>query len=616
MPLLRLTADSLAQPPLPRLVEAFQRRYGIPPDPAEVRAWRESLPALGAVLTRAGLHEAEVLVEYRLPLTSMRADAVVCGVDPRNGRNSYVAVELKQWTKAAPITTTPDLCVVDGMQGPQLRPTEQVGRYCAYIRDYLSIFESGACSLAGAAFLHNASAAPFAWLRSRHGDDDRVFTSSDTAGLIDFLRERLVPDHGNRCADTFLSSPARPAKELMKHAAQEIAKQEQFVLLDNQEVAYSLVRRAVAQAREIRRKEVIVVTGGPGSGKSIIALSLLGELARHGLQVVHATGSRSFTTTLRETAGRDSSRVKSLFKYFNDFTRAQADGLAVLLCDEAHRIRESSANRYTDSSNRTGKAQVEELIDAAQVPVFLLDERQVVRPGEVGTVEVIRAAAQARGLTIRHVALDGQFRNGGSAAYDRWVRRLLDLDGGGPVRWDGDAGRYRLDVADSPAALEGELAAHLARGEGARMTAGFCWPWSEPRRDGTLVPDVRIGAWHRPWNVRGDRAVGQAPKSAMWATAEGGFGQIGCVYTAQGFEYMWNGVIFGPDLVRRGDSWVAVRSASQDPQLARKTTDRQFAHLVRNVYKVLLTRGLRGTALYSTDPETLEFFRTLIPDSV
>ncbi len=612
MPLLRVTADSLAKLPLSRLVEAFQRRHGSAPAAAEVRAWERSLPALGTVLSRAGLRRAEVLVEYQLPLATLRADAVVCGVDPRSGRNSYVVVELKQWTKAVPITTTPDLCVVDGLPGPQLTPTAQLGGYCSYLRDYLSIFEDGGCALAGAAYLHNASAQAFAWLRSSRGDDDRVFTSSHVDDLIGFLRERLVPDHRARSAGTLLSSPVRPSKELMKHAAAEIGKREQFVLLGQQEVAYSLVRRAVAQAHEIHRKEVIVVTGGPGSGKSVIALSLLGELSRHGLQVVHATGSRSFTTTLRETAGRDDSRVKSLFKYFNDFTRAQPDGLSVLLCDEAHRIRESSATQYTNSWNRTGRAQVDELIDAAKVPVFLLDERQVVRPGEVGTLEVIRAAAQARGLKLRHVALDEQFRNGGSGAYDRWVRRLLDPDEDGPVPWEQDPGRYELMVVDSPSALEEELAAHLARGESARMTAGFCWPWSEPRRDGTLVPDVRIGGWQRPWNVQGNRAVGTAPKSAMWATAEGGFGQIGCVYTAQGFEYRWNGVIFGPDLVRREGAWVAVRSASRDSQVTSKTTDEQFGRLIRNVYKVLLTRGLRGTVLYSTDQETLEFLKALV----
>jgi len=147
------------------------------------------------------------------------------------------------------------------------------------------------------------------------------------------------------------------------------------------------------------------------------------------------------------------------------------------------------------------------------------------------------------------------------------------------------------------------------------MAAGFCWPWSDPRPDGSLVPDIVIGDWSRPWNLRGDRAVGGAPPSALWATDPAGFGQVGCVYTAQGFEYDWNGVIVGPDLVWRDGRWAAVRDANKDPNLRSRTavTDHEFERLVRNVYKVLLTRGMIGTIIYSADPETRELLRSLVP---
>ncbi len=148
------------------------------------------------------------------------------------------------------------------------------------------------------------------------------------------------------------------------------------------------------------------------------------------------------------------------------------------------------------------------------------------------------------------------------------------------------------------------------------MTAGYCWPWSDPRPDG-LVDDVRIGSWRRPWNVRGDRAVGSAPPAALWATAPGGFDQVGCVYTAQGFEYDWNGVILGPDLVWRDDGWVARREMNRDPDFRSRArvSDEEFARLVRNVYKVLLTRGMVGTLLYSVDEETQAQLRRLVPAS-
>jgi DUF2075 family protein len=284
----------------------------------------------------------------------------------------------------------------------------------------------------------------------------------------------------------------------------------------------------------------------------------------------------------------------------------------VLICDEAHRIREVSANQYTPARLRTGRPQVDELVDAARVPVFLLDEHQVVRPGEIGSVEEIRRHAEAKNLQVVHVSLDGQFRAGGSRAYEEWVLQLLGLDGGDPQRWIGDE-RFEVMSVESPYELEALLRSRLEAGFSARMTAGFCWPWSDPRKDDTLVPDVEVGDWSRPWNVKDERTVGDSPPSALWATAEGGFGQVGCVYTAQGFEYDWNGVIIGPDLVWRNGQLITVRSASKDPALKKNgITDEQADRLIRNTYKVLLTRGMLGTVLYSVDEETQEFFADLV----
>jgi uncharacterized protein len=189
---------------------------------------------------------------------------------------------------------------------------------------------------------------------------------------------------------------------------------------------------------------------------------------------------------------------------------------------------------------------------------------------------------------------------------------LLGLGGKKPVAWTGDD-HFKVAVAGSPYELEAMLRDRLAAGYSARMAAGYCWPWSDPRADGSLVPEVVIGDWSRPWNLRGNRAVGGAPPAALWATDPAGFGQVGCIYTAQGFDYDWNGVIIGPDLVRRDGHWVTIRDANKDPQLRdpAKVTDHEFGRLVRNVYKVLLTRGMVGTVIYSPDPETQRFLASL-----
>ncbi|MBB5083337.1 hypothetical protein HNR40_008840 [Nonomuraea endophytica] len=313
---------------------------------------------------------------------------------------------------------------------------------------------------------------------------------------------------------------------------------------------------AVDKARRADTKQVVVVTGGPGSGKSVIALSLLGELYRQGRSALHATGSQSFTQTMRRYPGRGSTRIKNLFKYFNSFTDAEQNGMDVLICDEAHRIRETSTSRFTPAAKRTGRGQLDELLSAARVPVFLLDQHQVVRPGELGTVTGIEQYARAKGHDVRLVSLDEQFRCGGSRKYEQWVLRLLGLADGGPMEWDGDQD-FHLQLAHSPQELE----AYLSNKSGtARMTAGYYWPWSDPRPDDTLVNDIVIGDWTRPWNVKNDRAVGDYPPSMLWASEPNGFGQVGCVYTAQGFEYDWNGVILGPDLTVRDGQIITDRT--------------------------------------------------------
>ncbi len=587
------------------------------PSPGERRAWERSIPVLAHDLVQAGLGDVEVLLEHRLPLSSRRVDAILAGCHPATRRPSYVLVELKQWSSAGLYEDDPGLVMIEGYgHQPVLHPVEQVRGYCQYLLDFLPALQDDADAVAGAAYLHNASERAVAPLRqlpeSGHG---RLFTGDRKGDFLNFLRARLAPDvPGAIYADTLVSSAARPSRQLLAVAADEIRRREQFVLLDQQRLAYNLVLHATEAARAGDAKSVIIVSGGPGSGKSVIALSLLGELARRGWAVLHATGSRSFTQTLRQVTGQGSPRTRQLFKYFNQFTDADRNGLDVLILDEAHRIRETSASRFTPARLRTGQPQVDELIAAARVPVFLLDQNQVVRPGEMGTVEDIDAHATRSGLAVHRISLDAHFRCGGSEEYLRWVERLLGLEPGGPVRWPGDPA-FALQVADSPRELEHALRAKLEAGYGARIAAGYCWPWSDPNPDGTLENDVVIGDWSRPWNVKGDRAAGGAPPAALWATEPAGFGQVGCVYTAQGFEYDWNGVIIGPDLVWRGNDWAAIRSANKDPDLRSqaRVPDLEFGRLLRNVYKVLLTRGMVGTILYSTDPHTRELLRSLMP---
>ncbi len=597
------------------LAEQMSIRTGHAPSPGERRSWERSIPALRADLLDAGLGDVEMLVEYQLPLTSKRADVVLAGEHPGTGKPSYVVIELKQWSKATQFEQSDTLVRIEQYgERPVTHPALQVRDYCDYMLGFTSSLAEDPQALAGAAYLHNATDDGVRDLLTLPGHDHgRLFTSQRRSEFHDFLKQRLAPGiSGAPYADALLSSRIAPSKQLLAVAADEVQRREMFILLDEQRDAYNYVLHAVERARQSNTKTAVVVSGGPGSGKSVIALSLLGELSRQGRSVLHATGSRSFTRTLRKVAGKRAPRVQKMFQYFNSFMNVEPNGLDALILDEAHRIRETSANRWTRAEHRSGRAQLDELLDAARVPVFLLDEFQVVRPGEQGTAEEIEEHAHTKGISVVKINLDEQFRCGGSEAYIRWVKHLLALEQG-RTEWVGDE-HFDVQVVDSPSEMEQLLSERQAAGYSARMAAGYCWPWSDPTPEGTLVSDVRIGDWSKPWNLRGDRSIGGAPAAALWATDPTGFGQVGCVYTAQGFEYDYAGVILGPDLVWRDDHWVAVRGANKDPDFRNraKVGDAEFDRLVRNVYKVLMTRGMRGVAIYSTDRQTNDHLRRLV----
>ncbi len=583
---------------------------------SRTRSWEASLPEIARDLQEVGLGEIEMLIEFRLPESTARADVVLAGVNPRTGVDTYVVVELKQWDRAELAYNSDRIVRASGVRDEELHPIDQVRGYCKYLTQYVEVLHDRPQDVHGAVFLHNATENSISTLRARQPDQfGRLFTGERRDAFQKFLADRLAsaPDSGP--AKRLLDSKIMARPNLLTLTASELRQATENSLLDNQELAYQRVIEQVRLAHEQHPKSVVIVTGGPGSGKSLIAVKLLAELNRAGYQVQHATGSSAFTKSLRKYPAVGSTALKKLFQYYRTFADYRPNQLQVLICDEAHRVRAVSTNRFTKKDKRTDRPQIDELIAAANVSVFLLDEHQVVRPDEVGTVNEIRTHATRAGYPVHIVALEGQFRCGGSEVYDEWVRRLLELRVGGPTPWR-DEQNFEVRVAQSPQEMQDFLRTKHDAGESARITAGYCWPWSDPNDDGSFVDDVTIGAWSMPWNSRAERALNGVPPSAYWATDPAGFGQVGCVYTAQGFEYDWAGVIIGPDLVVRGGRFISVRDANLDkPLKAKKLFDDQFNELIRNVYKVLLTRAMRGVVIYSTDKETQQFLTDLVPTS-
>jgi len=597
-----------------KLSEEFIRHFRYKPSPSEVNSWRNSLRAVSDVFQLARLNDHGVILEFQLPLTSRRLDCLVCGKDWQD-RDNAVIIELKQWDKCG--RAAGDNLVtawVGGAEREILHPSAQVGQYHQYLADNHTAFHEGPApvQLKSCAYLHNYFAEEgdpllddsFTPLLERYPS----FTADDVPLLKDFLVSRLSGGSGQPVLRKIEESKYRPSKKLMEHVSNIIRGKKEYVLLDEQYVVYNKVLSCSKDGFHDRRKTAVIVKGGPGTGKSVIAINLMSDLLAQNLNAHYATGSRAFTETLRKIIGQ---RGSAQFKYFNSYAQAQSNEIDIMVCDEAHRIRKTSNMRYTPREQRSNKPQIQEILDAAKVSVFFIDDKQVVRPDEIGSSGFIREQAEKNNCRIFEYELEAQFRCAGSDGFVNWINNTLEIERTANVIWEGDES-FEFKIFSTPDALDTAIREKAKNGFTARMTAGFCWPWSKPNNDGTLVEDVKIREYRRPWNAKPDarRLAAGIPKATLWAYVPNGIDQIGCIYTAQGFEFDYVGVIVGNDLTRNPDDqkWEAHQEHSFDGPV--KRAREKFVELVKNTYRVLFSRGMKGCYVYFTDKDTERFFKS------
>jgi len=516
-----------------KLKEAFFQYNRYYPSEPEINSWRNSLRAVSQVFQEADLNDHGVILEYQLPLTSRRLDCLICGKDGLAEDNAVI-IELKQWNRCGPavgdklVTTW-----VGGAERETLHPSAQVGQYHQYLVDNHTAFYDGQhpVKLSSCAYLHN--------YESDTGDPlfDTVFepllrkypsfVADNVPQLTEYLQDRLDGGDGMPVLERIEQSSYRPSKKLMEHVSSVIKGNPEYVLLDEQYVVYNKVLSCASEGFHDRKKVAIIIKGGPGTGKSVIAINLMSDLLKKELNAQYATGSKAFTETLRKIIGI---RGSSQFKYFNSYTHAEQNAIDVLICDEAHRIRETSNNRFTRTDKKSSNPQIRELLNAAKVSVFFIDDKQIVRPNEIGSASYIENEASRCGCRVFDYQLEAQFRCAGSEGFVNWINNTLGIERTANIIWEGDD-NFDFRIFNSPEEVEAAIREKVSARYTGRMTAGFCWPWSKPRSDGTLVEDVVIGKYQRPWNAMPDaaRLAPGIPKASLWAYDPNGMNQIGCI---------------------------------------------------------------------------------------
>ena len=597
-----------------KLKNAFFANFRYLPSQAELNSWRNSLKAISLVFQDADLMDHGVILEYQLPMTSKRLDCLIAGRD-ESDRDNAVIIELKQWERCDQTEGDNEVLTwVGGAQREVLHPSAQVGQYKMYLEDMHTAFYQGEnpITLNACTYLHNYYLQEDDMLLSDKFSDILlkypIFSADDVSFLETYLIPRLKRGMGVDVLRLIEGGQYRPSKKLMEHVGNMIKGKPEYVLLDEQLIVYDKVISCAKKGFQDRRKTIIIVKGGPGTGKSVIAINLMADLLLDEYNSLYATGSRAFTETLRKIIGP---RGAIQFKYFNSFMEAEYNAVDVLICDESHRIRKTSSNRFTPKNKRSELPQIQELLDVAKVGVYFIDDHQVVRQDEIGSSSYIKQHAFKNDCVVHEYQLEAQFRCSGSDAFVNWVNNTLGIERTANVIWTGEES-FEFRIIDSPEDLEDKIRQKVNQGFKARLTAGFCWKWSHQMPDGTLNEDVTIGDYKRPWNARPEakKLAKGIPKATLWAYDPNGIDQIGCVYTAQGFEFDYIGVIFGDDLKYNFNAqrWDGFPENSADSVVRKSKYN--FVNLIKNTYRILLSRGLKGCYVFFIDKDTERFFKS------
>lgn len=595
--------------------EKMNRRTG----ESERRSWQNSMQYMFHVLNHDEIpSEAGIAIEYNIPYTSKRVDFMISGYDESRKPN-VVVIELKQWEKVDEVKGLDGL--VETYTGHAIRrvvhPSYQVWTYAQMIKDYNTSVQDHSIRLSPCSFLHNYRIKDpkndplLASQYQEYIQDAPVYSKGEESKLAEMIHENIFfGDHQEILKDIDYGR-IRPSKSLQETIASVMRGNQEFLMIDDQKVAFETILRESEEAFQSGHKHVVVVKGGPGTGKSVVAINLLAYLTKSGQfaqYVTKTSAPRAVYSEKMASGGKNSmpkKRFNSLFTGSGTFINAACNSVDTILCDEAHRL-----NEKTGPFGK-GENQIKEIINAAKCSVFFLDENQRVTLKDYGNFERIRKFADEAGAYLTVLELKSQFRCNGSDGYLAWVDNTLEIRETANYSLEGID--YDIRVFDTPQEVYDLIRKRNDENGNSRMVAGYCWEWKSDRKEDTNYHDIVIGDFEMSWNLG----------SSVFAIDKGSINQIGCIHTSQGLEFDYVGVIIGNDMryenghivtdstkrAKTDNSLHGLKKlAKTDPEKAKKEAD----EIIKNTYRTLMTRGMKGCYIYCCDDELRGYLRLSI----
>jgi DUF2075 family protein/DNA replication protein DnaC len=589
---------------------AFKEKTGHNTGISEITSWRNSLQYMDRVLNDNAIPaDSGVAIEYHIPQSSKRIDFILTGINEQQ-KDSAVLVELKQWQEAT-ITDKDGVVKTRFKHGEKetSHPSYQAWSYMCLLQDYNQTVQEEDIQLFPCAYLHNYEQDDVITndFYQEYTNQAPVFLKDDALKLREFIKSHVKYGDKNQVMYRIDHGKIKPSKNLADQLSSMLKGNDEFVLIDDQKVAYET---ALKLANEVSadEKHVLIIEGGPGTGKSVLAINLLVELTKRELVAQYVTRNSAprevYKAKLTGTFTR--SRIDTMFSGSGSFHSLADDTFDCLLVDEAHRLNEKSG-----MFSNLGENQVKEIIKASKLSVFFVDEDQKVTLKDIGDKDEIRFWAKHLGVEVTELALESQFRCNGSDGYLAWLDNVLQVRKTANETLDDID--YDFQVIDNPAELHELIKLKNAEKNKARLVAGYCWKWISKKHP--ELKDIVIGDYEATWNLDVD---GQA-----WIIKPNSVSEVGCIHTCQGLEVDYIGVIIGPDLiVRKGEvitvpsqratSDASVKGWRQKMKERPETTQIQLDMIIKNTYRTLMTRGQKGCYIFCTDKETKDYFKKLI----